>query len=63
MKISCNYDRCTSNGLCEESAPGYFELQDNGDLEILREEVDPADLDAVREAVDGCPTQALRLVP
>ena len=63
MKIACNYDRCTSNGLCEAAAPDYFEIQDNGDLEILREDVDPADLADVEQAVESCPTQALSLTP
>lgn len=62
MRITCNYDRCTSNGLCESNAPDYFELDENADLQILREEVDPADLPDVENAVTGCPTQALELV-
>ena len=62
MKIACNYDRCTGNGLCEAAAPAYFEIQDNGDLQILREDVDPADVADVELAANGCPTQALILV-
>lgn len=62
MKITCNYDRCTGNGLCEAAAPEYFEVQDNGDLEILRADIDPADLELLEQAVDSCPTQALSLV-
>lgn len=62
MKIVCDYARCTSNGLCEDTAPEYFEILDNGDLQILNEHVEAADLDAIEQAVKGCPTQALDLV-
>ncbi|WP_153505527.1 ferredoxin [Cumulibacter manganitolerans] len=61
MRISCNYGVCTGNGLCEEAAPDYFEIQDNGDLLILREDVATDDVPEVERAVAGCPTQALTL--
>ena len=62
MKITCNFGVCTGNGLCEDAAPDYFEVQDNGDLAILREQVDPDNLADLERAVTGCPTQALELV-
>lgn len=61
VRIACNYDVCTGNGLCEDAAPDYFEIQDNGDLLILRDEVADDDVAAVEQAVTGCPTQALTL--
>lgn len=63
MKIICNYDRCTSNGLCEAAAPDYFEIQENGDLAILQADVDPDDLADIEQAIASCPTQALSLAP
>ena len=62
MKITCNYNRCCSNGLCEALRPDYFEIQDNGDLAILRQDVDPADRADIEQAINDCPTQALSLV-
>ena len=61
MRIVVDYDRCTGNGVCQSAAPGFFEVQDDGSLEVLAEQVDGAHLNEVREAVVGCPTEALSL--
>jgi ferredoxin len=44
-------------------APRHFEVDDEGTLVLLDENVAPEDLDAVREAVTGCPTEALSIQP
>lgn len=62
MKIDINYDLCVGTGYCEMTAPKYFEIDDNGDTNVLQEDVDTQDLDKVRAAVTGCPTGALRLI-
>lgn len=61
MKIIVDYAKCTGLGICESLAPEYFEVNDDGDLELLNEQVDPDDMSEVEEAVAGCPTFALRL--
>lgn len=61
MKISVDYDKCTALGICESLAPDFFEVDDDGDLQLVRADV-PADAVAlVEQAVAGCPTAALRL--
>jgi ferredoxin len=61
VRIVVDYDRCTGNGICESAAPEHFEVQDDGSLEVLAEQVDEEHLSEVREAVAGCPTEALSL--
>lgn len=61
MKIVVDYNRCQGLGLCEATAPDYFEVQDDGSLTVLREEVDEADREIIEDAVATCPTEALRL--
>ena len=61
LRINVDWDRCTGNGLCESEAEKYFEVQDNGDLEVLRWDVDEGDEQDVRNAVSACPTEALSL--
>lgn len=63
MKIVLDRARCSVLGICESVSPDYFEITDDGDVALLREDV-PADrVDELEEAVQGCPTEALRLQP
>jgi ferredoxin len=39
-----------------------FEVNDDGELVLLREGITDGELDAVQRAVDSCPTAALRLL-
>ncbi|CAN5201060.1 ferredoxin [soil metagenome] len=63
MKIQVDRSKCVGLGLCEAAAPNYFEVEDDGRLLVLRENVEIDDLAEVEEAVQSCPTSALRLVP
>ncbi|MDQ4112614.1 MAG: ferredoxin [Actinomycetota bacterium] len=61
MKCVVDYDKCTGLGICESLAPDFFEVNDDGDLVLLKEDVTESELQAVEEAVSGCPTEALRI--
>lgn len=60
--VTVDFDKCTGLGICESLAPDFFEVNDDGELLLLREEIGDADLQEVEEAVNGCPTEALRIV-
>lgn len=62
MKVCVDYDKCTGLGICESLAPSFFEVNDDGDLVLLTENVSDDDLQSVEEAVSGCPTEALKIV-
>lgn len=61
MRIVVDRTRCTALGNCEAVAPEYFAVDDDGVLELLRDDVDETDLAVVRRAVAGCPMAALAL--
>jgi ferredoxin len=61
MKVVVDRGKCTGLGICESLAPTFFEVDDNGDLLLLEEDIAPDDLADVEEAVRGCPTEALRI--
>ncbi|RFA10376.1 ferredoxin [Subtercola boreus] len=61
MKIIVDRDRCTGLGNCEALAAEYFEVDEDGSLTVLREDIDAADLGLVERAVAGCPMAALRI--
>jgi ferredoxin len=62
MKVVVDRVKCTGLGICEAKAPNAFEIDDDGSLVILTEDVTPQEFDAVKAAVEGCPTEALRLI-
>lgn len=63
MKICVDMNKCTGLGICESVAPDYFEVGDDGELVVLRQEIAPEDLAELEESVTSCPTEALRIEP
>jgi len=61
MKIVLDRAKCTGLGICESLAPDVFEVNDDGDLVMLTDDVPDGGLDDVEAAIAGCPTEALRL--
>lgn len=61
MKIELDRTKCTGIGMCESVAPDFFEIDDDGELVMLRDAVDGAEVADVEAAVQACPTAALRL--
>jgi ferredoxin len=61
MKIVLDETKCSSLGMCESVAPDYFEVGDDGELNLL--DVSPPDdkRALIEEAVAACPTAALSL--
>lgn len=62
MKIHLNEARCEGYGFCAEKAPDLVALDDEGDLIVLKEDVEDSRLDAAQQAVRVCPVAALSLV-
>jgi ferredoxin len=60
--VTVDYDKCSGLGVCESLAPDFFEVNDEGSLMLLKEDVDGDDLQTVQEAIEGCPTEALSIV-
>ncbi|MFE3056889.1 ferredoxin [Nocardia sp. NPDC059239] len=61
MKVVVDRSKCTGLGICESLAPAFFEVDDSGDLVLLKEDIAGDELKAVEEAIQGCPTEALRI--
>jgi ferredoxin len=60
-RIVVDFDRCEGHGLCEQTAPDVFRLDDEGELHVTDEEVDPERKSAVAAAVRVCPVAALKV--
>jgi ferredoxin len=61
MKVTVDFTKCTGLGICESMAPNIFEVDDDGKLVLLKDDVTDDELQSVEEAVAGCPTEALRI--
>jgi pyruvate, orthophosphate dikinase len=61
LKIVLDRDKCTALGICESLAPEYFEVDEEGELAVLRDDVAAEGRALLDEVVAGCPTAALRL--
>jgi ferredoxin len=62
MRIAVDRARCTSLGICESLAPEFYEVDDEGALQVLRSDVPVDQRAAVEQAAAGCPTAALSVV-
>lgn len=61
MKVTCDFAKCAGLGICESVAPDYFEVNDDGELVLLREDISAEYFADVEFAVSGCPTGALTI--
>ena len=63
VRIHADRTKCTGLGVCESLAEEFFELSDDGNLIILKDETSsPEEIDSCVAAVAGCPVRALSLV-
>ncbi|GHJ35711.1 ferredoxin [Streptomyces sp. TS71-3] len=61
MRIHVDLGRCQGYGNCVTADEKHFDLDDNGLVVLLDEQVDSADRERVAAAVRSCPADALRL--
>ena len=61
MEIIADKGSCEGHGMCEAMAHEYFELDDDGVVQVLDSAPPDADRELVESAVQSCPVAALRL--
>lgn len=55
--IVVDFERCEGHGLCEQTAPEVFRLDDEGELHLTRDTVGAEHESAVAAAVRGVPSR------
>lgn len=61
MTVRVDRTKCSGIGLCEMTAPGVFEVGDDGQSRVIDPEPAGPDLESARRAAANCPTGALSL--
>ncbi|MCK4602707.1 MAG: ferredoxin [Phycisphaerae bacterium] len=60
MKTKVDADLCTGCGLCVETCPEVFEMQD--DVAVVKvNDVPEENAESCRQAADDCPTEAIEV--
>lgn len=54
IRVVVDWQKCSGLGACEAEAPGVVEVQDDGNLKLLKECPTADELEAVQGAVEAC---------
>jgi ferredoxin len=61
VKVSVDFDLCSSNAVCMGIAPEIFEVRDDGFLYVLDEHPGPEFDERLQQAVASCPNGAISI--
>ena len=61
MRVTVDFDLCTSIGTCTRLCPEVFEVRNDGFLYVLQDEPPESLREQVEEAVDMCPMAAISI--
>jgi len=61
MKATVDKDACTSCGLCVETCPDVFEMDENDIAKVKVNPVPKNAEDTCKEAAEGCPGEAIKI--
>lgn len=60
MEVRIDEDLCTGCGLCEETCPDIFKLNEDKDIaEVIKTDYNEYDEECIQEAVESCPSEAI----
>ncbi|MDD5459114.1 MAG: ferredoxin [Phycisphaerae bacterium] len=61
MKVFVDVNLCSGAGLCENTCPEVFRLNNDGFSEVKTDPVPPAAEDKCRQAAESCPAGAISI--
>jgi ferredoxin len=60
MRVEIDAEVCTGCGLCVDTCPNVFEM-DNDVATVREDEVPEGEAESVRESADACPVEAIKV--
>jgi ferredoxin len=62
MRVTIDEGKCEGHARCVARAPELFDVDDEGNSFVLRDEVDASLQDAAINAADACPERAITVL-
>ena len=62
MKVVVDRERCAGHGMCEVTAPEVYQVDDEGQVEILHDPLPPELELPAKDGASVCPVKALSLL-
>lgn len=59
--VDADLGRCEGHGMCEQIAPDVYSVNDDGEVELLLDDVPDALRDQAEAGARACPVAALRI--
>ena len=60
MEVKIDEELCTGCGLCEETCPDIFKMDEDKDVAaVIKTDYDEYDEECIQEAVESCPSEAI----
>jgi ferredoxin len=60
MEVKIDEELCTGCGLCEETCPDIFKIDEDKDIAaVVKTDYDEYDEECIQEAVESCPSEAI----
>jgi ferredoxin len=60
MDVKIDEELCTGCGLCEETCPDIFKMDEDKDVAaVIKTDYDEYDEECIQEAVESCPSEAI----
>jgi ferredoxin len=60
VEIRIDEELCTGCGLCEETCPDIFKMDEDKDIAVvIKNDYDEYDEECIQEAVESCPSEAI----
>lgn len=60
-RVRADKGKCDGHANCQIAAPDFFDLDEDGTVEVLQDTVDESQRAEVEEAVRDCPVHALEI--
>jgi ferredoxin len=60
-KVSVDKDLCIGCGLCADTCPDVFVMEDDGKAEVKTQDAANANLACAKDAAATCPTEAIKV--